>query len=209
MLFRSFASAPDAAAAVLAAAQPPEASQQTSTCSFRCSQLIGEGSAHVYRATVTSSNIPAAPRGHQVAVKVYDTRDWTSEHFKNVRAEINAMAKLKHKNIVGFYCCKYSSNGSFGSHQRRPNARGYASFGSRAASSRGAAQPQIVIVQELCSRNDLFDNISKYGALPATIAKHYCKELLDAVAFMHKRRVSHRDLKLENIVLDSAWTLKV
>ena len=190
--------------AVVNSGAPPQPSpavcREVPQCTYRLSTKLGEGCAQVFRATVVSSNIDAAPRGAQVAVKIYDTSQWTSAQFKHVRGEITSMTTLFHNNIVRFYSCKYENepNSLPSSHRR--------GFYGAAAVRRG---PQIVIVQELCSNKDMFDNVQKYGEFPEAVAIHYFRELMRAVAHMHSCRVAHRDLKLENIVLNREWVLKV
>jgi len=39
--------------------------------------------------------------------------------------------------------------------------------------------------------------------------RFFFKQMIDAVEYMHKRNVVHRDLKLENILLDEELNLKV
>ena len=41
------------------------------------------------------------------------------------------------------------------------------------------------------------------------IVRYYFKQLLEAVDHMHKEGFWHRDLKLENLLLDSKFNLKV
>lgn len=190
--------------AVVNSGAPPQPSpavrREVPQCSYRLTTKLGEGCAQVFRATVISSNIDAAPRGAQVAVKIYDTSQWTSAQFKHVRGEISSMTTLCHQNIVKFYSCKYENapDNVPSSHRR--------GFYGAAATRRG---PQIVIVQELCSNKDMFENVQKFGEFPEAVAIHFFRELMRAVAHMHRHRVAHRDLKLENIVLSSDWVLKV
>ena len=56
---------------------------------------------------------------------------------------------------------------------------------------------------------DLFRYIQHGGGLPAPIARYYAWQLVEAVSAMHRAGVCHQDLKLENLVLDSDFNLKV
>lgn len=42
-----------------------------------------------------------------------------------------------------------------------------------------------------------------------TVCRHYLKQLLPVVDYIHSRGISHRDLKLENILVDSEANLRV
>ena len=45
--------------------------------------------------------------------------------------------------------------------------------------------------------------------MPTRIANAYAHQLIKMIAKMHKAGVCHRDLKLENLVLDANWNLKL
>ena len=60
------------------------------------------------------------------------------------------------------------------------------------------------IVMERCQGKDLFDFISEHGALKETQARLLFKQLLDTVLMCHNNGVLHRDIKDENILIDSA-----
>jgi serine/threonine protein kinase len=40
-------------------------------------------------------------------------------------------------------------------------------------------------------------------------ARVFFKEIITAVDFMHKQGISHRDIKLENILLDNSLNIKI
>jgi len=56
----------------------------------------------------------------------------------------------------------------------------------------------------------LFDYIFTVGrGLPENIARYYFHKLIDSLQFLHENNVVHRDLKLENLLLDSDFNLKI
>ena len=56
---------------------------------------------------------------------------------------------------------------------------------------------------ELVNGPDMLDYLKQCGGcIPEALARHYFRQLVKAVAFMHSRNYVHRDLKLENIMLD-------
>lgn len=68
---------------------------------------------------------------------------------------------------------------------------------------------RIFMVMELCCGGDLLDyvNEKKYET-EEEIKKHF-KQFASAISYCHQRGIIHRDLKLENIVLDSEGNIKV
>jgi serine/threonine protein kinase len=66
------------------------------------------------------------------------------------------------------------------------------------------------LVQEYVPNRSLLDLIHTYGPLPENQSRHYFLQLISAVEYLHSiRRVAHRDLKLENILLDRYKNIKV
>ncbi|KAL1824371.1 hypothetical protein ACET3Z_011149 [Daucus carota] len=71
-----------------------------------------------------------------------------------------------------------------------------------------ASKSKVYFVMEHVRGGELFNKVSK-GKLNEDAAKMYFKQLISAVDFCHSRGVYHRDLKLENILLDENGNLKV
>uniref|UniRef100_A0A2K5WLT5 non-specific serine/threonine protein kinase n=1 Tax=Macaca fascicularis TaxID=9541 RepID=A0A2K5WLT5_MACFA len=67
---------------------------------------------------------------------------------------------------------------------------------------------KIVIVMEYASRGDLYDYISERQQLSEREARHFFRQIVSAVHYCHQSRVVHRDLKLENILLDANGNIK-
>jgi len=61
----------------------------------------------------------------------------------------------------------------------------------------------IYLVLELVTGVELFEQVATKGALDEDTARNYFQQLLSAVEYCHGRGVCHRDLKLENCVVDS------
>ncbi|XP_038605050.1 NUAK family SNF1-like kinase 2 [Tachyglossus aculeatus] len=68
---------------------------------------------------------------------------------------------------------------------------------------------KIVIAMEYASRGDLYDYINERQRLSEQDARHFFRQIVSAVYYCHKNGVVHRDLKLENILLDSNGNIKI
>ena len=55
---------------------------------------------------------------------------------------------------------------------------------------------------EYVSGGTLYDLIESTGALSEDAARYFMTQMLEALEYMEKEGVAHRDLKLENILID-------
>lgn len=67
----------------------------------------------------------------------------------------------------------------------------------------------IIFVMELCSGGDLLNYVRKRRKLTEDYAKAIFKQILEALHYCHKLNILHRDIKLDNIILDSEGVIKV
>lgn len=68
---------------------------------------------------------------------------------------------------------------------------------------------KIVIVMEYASKGDLYDYINDRQRLTEQEARHFFRQIVSAVYYCHKNGIVHRDLKLENILLDENGNVKI
>lgn len=71
-----------------------------------------------------------------------------------------------------------------------------------------ASRSKIYFAMEYVKGGELFQKVSK-GRLKEDVARGYFQQLISAIDFCHSRGVSHRDLKLENLLLDEEGHIKV
>lgn len=72
-----------------------------------------------------------------------------------------------------------------------------------------ATESSIWIVTELCSGGELFDYLAEKGRLTEDESKFLFGQLCLAVAYLHEKGIVHRDLKLENVLLDERCRVKL
>ncbi|XP_041836155.1 NUAK family SNF1-like kinase 2 [Melanotaenia boesemani] len=68
---------------------------------------------------------------------------------------------------------------------------------------------KIVIVMEYASRGDLYDYICDKRNIAEWEARHFFRQIVSAVHYCHQNGIVHRDLKLENILLDANGNVKI
>lgn len=68
---------------------------------------------------------------------------------------------------------------------------------------------KIVIVMEYASRGDLYDYICDKKNISEREARHFFRQIVSAVHYCHQNGIVHRDLKLENILLDDNGNVKI
>ena len=60
---------------------------------------------------------------------------------------------------------------------------------------------QIVIVMEFLEGGELCEYVREKGNLEEGDAKHFFKQIAEAVNYCHRENLIHKDLKLENVLL--------
>ena len=65
------------------------------------------------------------------------------------------------------------------------------------------------IVLEYASLGELFCYISKEKPMSEDLARYVFKQILDGVEHIHKCGIVHRDLKIENILIDKDYNIKL
>ena len=102
--------------------------------------------------------------------------DSNSEKLKKFHAEINIMNTLHHENIIRYYGIKKTNNYYY-------------------------------VIMEYANGGDLHDCLEEYikkyhRPFPEEIVQYLMRQIVEAVAFIHSYNVIHRDLKLENIMVN-------
>jgi serine/threonine protein kinase len=70
-------------------------------------------------------------------------------------------------------------------------------------------EPARYNVMEICKNGSLSRFVRGTGPIEETIAKFLFRQLTSAVYFMHEKKIAHFDIKLENILLDEYYNIKL
>ena len=65
----------------------------------------------------------------------------------------------------------------------------------------GRPKKQLCMITELLSGGELFSVVVDNGGMPEDQARLYFRQILQGVAYCHARKLVHRDIKLENLLL--------
>ena len=62
---------------------------------------------------------------------------------------------------------------------------------------------------EICAGGDLLNYVRKWRKLKEDSAKFIFKQIIEGLAHIHSMNVIHRDIKLDNILLDGHGNIKI
>ncbi|KAI6650346.1 MAP/microtubule affinity-regulating kinase 3-like [Oopsacas minuta] len=118
----------------------------------------------------------------RIAIKAVDKNKAKDDSyvFKNLRREARIMQLLSHPNIIRLLEVVETENSYY-------------------------------MVMELVSGGDVMHHImsSKHSCLDEHIVKKYIKQIITAIHYMHEAGIIHRDLKVENLLLDESNNIKI
>ena len=103
------------------------------------------------------------------------------------KSEIVLQASLKHPNIVAVRDFVYVPEGE----------------GEGGPPGQGG---KIYTVMEVAAGGEFFSAVARAKGMEELDVRHFFRQILWGVAYCHGRLVCHRDLKLENLLLDSTYT---
>nr|GMD80266.1 CBL-interacting serine/threonine-protein kinase 7-like [Ipomoea batatas] len=72
-----------------------------------------------------------------------------------------------------------------------------------------ATKTKIYLVMELATGGDFLAKLNGGGPFDNATARRYFRQLISAVSFCHQNGVAHRDIKLQNLLLDGDGNLKI
>jgi serine/threonine protein kinase len=67
----------------------------------------------------------------------------------------------------------------------------------------------LLYIEELCAGGDLLTYVRKRRKLKEHVAKFVLKQILEGLHYCHMKSILHRDIKLDNILLNGEGRIKV
>ena len=67
----------------------------------------------------------------------------------------------------------------------------------------------ILFAMELCAGGDLLNYVRKRWKLTEPYAKLLFKQIIEGIQHVHKKKIIHWDIKLDNILLDGKGHIKI
>jgi len=62
---------------------------------------------------------------------------------------------------------------------------------------------------EFAPYGDLLDIVQNHGSVPEKLARTLFHQLIDAISYLHEHNIAHLDIKVDNILIDANFNLKL
>ena len=114
--------------------------------------------------------------GKQYALKIFDKANprFNERAFRRLREEVAVTTQLEHENVVRYL--EFVEDATLIKPDGRESRVHY-------------------IVEEMITGGELFDYIANSGPLTDKMTRHYFKQMLNGIHYIHSKGFSHRDLK--------------
>eukprot|EP01022_Parablepharisma_sp_SALTPOND_P025588 TRINITY_DN5_c0_g3_i1.p1 TRINITY_DN5_c0_g3~~TRINITY_DN5_c0_g3_i1.p1 ORF type:complete len:662 (-),score=44.32 TRINITY_DN5_c0_g3_i1:1092-3077(-) len=156
---------------------------QTTVAFYKIGKVLGKGAFGKVNLGIHKLS------GKFVAIKSIQKQVMKDETSKNkVLREVSIWEQLSHPSIIRYIHIQQFSN------------RLYETFES---------EKHLLYVEELCAGGDLLTYVRKRRRLKEVVAKFILKQILDGLYYCHSKNILHRDIKLDNILLNGEGDIKV
>jgi len=128
--------------------------------------------------------------GKCVALKFMAKADesWASEQSKQVVTEIESLKQIRHPNVMKLYA--YNLN-------------------ARYPTKKNDKIDTVLLVLEFAPGGEIFDILYYTSALESILARTYFRQSIFGLEACHNAGVAHRDIKPQNLLLDSRFNIKL
>jgi serine/threonine protein kinase len=125
--------------------------------------------------------------GKEAAVKIFKPENQYS--FQLMKAESEILQNVSHSNVLSFIE-SYDATDFYDP-------------------TTGETKSVSALVMEYANRGELFDYLGENQYFAEGVAREFFQQLIDAISHLHSKNIAHRDIKLENILLDSRLNIKL
>ncbi|CAD8093338.1 unnamed protein product [Paramecium sonneborni] len=112
--------------------------------------------------------------GCEVAWNVFQLMNVSENEIRRAKQEIAILKTLKHKNIISFIHSWHSKS-----------------------------KKEIVFITEIVNGGSLKNYLRRITRPKLKVIRYWCKQILEGLEYMHQQNMIHRDLKCENILIDT------
>eukprot|EP01084_Bolivina_argentea_P087299 157677_1 len=128
--------------------------------------------------------------GKCVALKFFAKADesWAKEQSKQVVAELETLKQILHPNVIKLYA--YNLNAPY-------------------PTKKNEKVDTILLVLELATGGEILDMLYYSPTLETILCRTYFRQAIFALEACHNAGVAHRDIKSENLLLDSHFNIKL
>merc|ERR1719204_2188072 len=127
---------------------------------------------------------------------------WVKEQAKQVETEIEALKNIRHQNVMKLYA-------QYPLAKDQDAAKDTHGQGSKVQGKDQKFIDTILLVLEYAPGGELFDILYYTSSLKEDVARTYFKQIINGLEACHNANVVHRDLKPQNLLLDSKYNLKI
>lgn len=106
---------------------------------------------------------------------------------KNLENEAKNLRSVQHTNVINFH--EFRLDGSKNKQEKSKKCN--------------------YLVMEYAEKGEMFEYLKLNKGLYVQVARYYFKQLINAVEAIHQKNICHRDIKIDNILLDSNYHLKL
>ncbi|CAK82891.1 unnamed protein product (macronuclear) [Paramecium tetraurelia] len=112
--------------------------------------------------------------GCEVAWNVFQLNSVPENERRRVRQEISILSSLKHNNIINFVHSWHNKS-----------------------------KKEIVFITEIINGGSLKNYLRRITRPKLKVIKNWCRQILLGLEYLHKQNIIHRDLKCENLLIDT------